>query len=262
MLGPFTSKLIWSFEQLQNTRYDLIKRDMQAGGMGVSLGDVNADFLKRTLPVACKYWAAADLSGTKHLGESLLAEITPDMLGDAADAKIDSIQSLLRKELEERLFFYVPKERAAFYDNEDLCGLSVAFKFPNAVHDIVEAGNCYALDRPTACVFHLMRVLPYGMEELAKKLGVNYATDITALDWNGIIQPLEKAIRAIQQSAQRSAEKMEDMKHYSEIVQHLYFCKDAWRNHISHGREPYDLPKAKSVLDHTSLIMNLLAERM
>jgi hypothetical protein len=38
--------LIWSSEELQTTRYDLMKREMEAGGQGVSLGQDNADFSK------------------------------------------------------------------------------------------------------------------------------------------------------------------------------------------------------------------------
>jgi hypothetical protein len=50
------------------------------------------------------------------------------MNADESDAKIDSIQSMARNELKQKQFFYVPKERAAFYNNKSLFGEAVAEK--------------------------------------------------------------------------------------------------------------------------------------
>ena len=65
-----------------------------------------------------------------------------------------------------------------------------------AIPDIIEAGNCYALNRPTACVFHLMRVIPYGMAALTKLLKVKLPKPIDLLEWQAIIDPIDKAVVA------------------------------------------------------------------
>lgn len=51
-------------------------------------------------------------------------------------------------------------------------GEKVSLNFPSALEDIKEVGNCYATDRNTACVFHCMRVVEYGLRALAKRLRV------------------------------------------------------------------------------------------
>jgi hypothetical protein len=99
------------------------------------------------------------------------------------------------------------------------------------------------------------------MAALAKKLKVKYSAPIETLEWGDIIPPIDKAVKMLQQQT-RSKKRADDQKYYSEIVSHLYFCKDAWRNHVSHGRDPYDMPKAKSVMDHVGFVMSLLAQRM
>src|SRR5206468_6948661 len=107
--------------------------------------------------------------------DELLGEVQVGMNADELDAKIGSIQSMARNELKNKKFLYVSEELAEYYDNKSICGSKVAEKFGKALPDIIEAGNCYALGRPTACVFHLMRVIPYGMAVLAKKLKVKYS---------------------------------------------------------------------------------------
>ena len=82
-----------------------------------------------------------------------------------------------------------------------------------------------------------------------------------ALEWNSIIEPLESKVNALKKMP-RSKKKIANQKYFSEIIQHLYFCKDAWRNHVSHSQVPYDMPQAKSVMDHTALVMALISKRM
>jgi hypothetical protein len=260
MLLSYSRVFLYAVEELQNVRYGLMPyfddKDSDKG-----LKEELGAQLKSALGYLSKCCVPVGLDATKHLSDTLLSEVATGMNTDELDAKIDSIQSMARNELRQRKFFYVAKERAAFYDNKSLFGEAVAEKFPRATLDIVEAGNCYALERSTACVFHLMRVIPYGMQILAKKLKVKYGAPFECLDWGSIIQPIDKAVRQLQQSA-RTKKRIEDQKYYSEIVSHLYFCKDAWRNHVSHGRDPYDMPQAKSVMDHVGLVLSLLAKRM
>jgi hypothetical protein len=43
--------------------------------------------------------------------------------------------------------------------------------------DISEAAQCLALNRPTACVFHLMRVMETGVQILGNRLGIQLTAD-------------------------------------------------------------------------------------
>ena len=254
----YARAFLHAVEGLQDVRYGLMP---SSESFKDGLTEALANQLKTALEYLLNGCATIDLDATKHLAGKLLSEVEIGMNAEELDAKIDSIQSVARNELNSRKFLYVPKELAEYYDNKSICGSLVAEKFPKAVPDIIEAGNCYALGRPTACVFHLMRVIPYGMSVLAKKLKVKYGAPIESLEWGSIITPIDKAVRLLQQQA-RSKKRAADQKYYSEVVSHLYFCKDAWRNHVSHGHDPYDMPKAKSVMDHVGLVMSLLADRM
>ena len=252
MLTSYARIFVSAFGGLQRLRYSILPSEPK-----FPFPDETKEILHL---VACSGHFLG-LHGTKRLADDLSERIGGDLSNDALAAKIQSIEVLMQKELSDKEFFYVPKERVVFYNNKSFCGELVAEKFPYAVPDIIEAGNCYALDRPTACVFHLMRVIPYGMEALAKLLKVRYTKPIECLEWNGIIEPINKAVGELQKLP-KSSKKFRDQHYYSEIVQHLYFCKDAWRNHVSHAREPYDMPQARSVLDHVSLIMALVSKRL
>jgi hypothetical protein len=261
MLWAYGTLFMSTMNGLQGIRYTLISSPDKA------LTGEDRQRLKEMLKFLSDCSGLVDLDATKHLAEDLLQDILLQDVharlinGDELDAKIDSIQSMASQELADRKFLYVPKARAGHYGNKLLCGELVAEKFPAALPDIIEAGNCFALERPTACVFHLMRVIPYGMAALAKLLKVKYTQPIRCLQWNEIIQPIDNAVKGLQK-VKRSPQKLRDQQYYSEIVVHLYFCKDAWRNHVSHSPDPYDMGQALSVMDHVSLVMSLVSKRV
>ena len=47
---------------------------------------------------------------------------------------------------------------------------------------------------------------------------------------------------------------------YSEAAEQFTFVKDAWRNHVAHSRETYDLEQALSIMRHTGEFMNDLVK--
>lgn len=202
-----------------------------------------------------------ELVDQMEMAESIMDNVKVGSMCERVKNEIRVLRESIQSALSRRVFFYADPVAASYYENEDLFGEEVAQKFSRAVPDIKEAGSCYALNRPTACVFHLMRVVPYGMEAVAKLLRVKFARSIDSMEWNAIIEPIDKAVRALQFTP-KSTKKFKDQKFYSEVVQHLYFCKDAWRNHVSHGRDPYDMPTARSVMDHVGHLMRLLATRV
>jgi hypothetical protein len=150
MLTSYARIFVSAFGGLQRLRYSI-----SPSGPSVPFPDE----IKEILDLVSNSGHFLGLHGTKRLADDL-SERIGTISNDALAAKIQSIEVLMKKELADKEFFHVPKERVDFYNNKSLCGELVAEKFPYAVPDIIEAGNCYALDRPTACVFHLMRVIP------------------------------------------------------------------------------------------------------
>jgi hypothetical protein len=160
------------------------------------------------------------------------------------------LDNTIRREMQGCLFFHVPYPQAAFYSQPHLFGVRVAVKFPEMSYDIVEAGNCYAMGRSTACVFHLMRVMEIAVQVFGAKLGVTF-TD--RKDWHNIGDETAKAIKLL------SAKNPEAVA-LSQVASHLYSVKMAWRNRVMHPHDKYTMEEAGDLLNHVSAFMKSLAE--
>ena len=163
---------------------------------------------------------------------------------------IRMLQNIIKQELSTRLFFYIPKDQAGWYEKKDGFGVPVANAFRSAIKDIKGAGTCYATGLYNASVFHSMRVLEYGLNALAKEVGVIIKRE----SWATIIKDIEKAIQA--------ETKRERKELLSQAALQFRFFKDAWRNHVSHNRGDYDGLQALSVLNHVSTFMEHLATKL
>ncbi|HWB33085.1 MAG TPA: hypothetical protein VG714_07935 [Acidobacteriaceae bacterium] len=155
------------------------------------------------------------------------------------------------------LFLRLDSARAKFYLADDPqaapFGEAVHNAFPSAIIDAREASNCYALERWPACVFHLMRVLEFGLGVMAKRFNVS----VERSTWHQIIEAIEGRIRKI--DPQSGADWKKQQKDFSDAATQFMFFKDAWRNHIMHVRDQYDEGRAMSIWQHTNEFMNKLA---
>lgn len=170
----------------------------------------------------------------------------------------EGIKDLFRK----RHFLEIGPTEKRFYE-ENPFGQSAVDKFPSAKFDMVEAGKCYALDRWTASVFHLMRVLEVGLKTMAVKLEV---FDPAKPSWESIIRRCETAIGEFSSDSHGQPWKQE-RDFYSEAATDFRFFKDPWRNHTSHVGDPskgvdkYTKDEAQDILSHVKSFMEHLAKR-
>jgi hypothetical protein len=120
-----------------------------------------------------------------------------------------------------------------------------------------------ALERENAAVFHCMRVTEIGLQSLARDVGVTLKNDrpIELEDWNTIIQETDKKLAALRNSL-KTNDNQQDIQFYSEAASQFRYFKDAWRNHVSHARESYDLLQAESIFGHVREFMQDLAKRL
>ncbi len=65
----------------------------------------------------------------------------------------------IEDELQSVLCLYIPLDRVAYFVNAEPFGADFVQAFPSAAFDVEEAAKCLACARPTAAVFHLMRVM-------------------------------------------------------------------------------------------------------
>jgi hypothetical protein len=160
------------------------------------------------------------------------------------------VANTIRREMQVCLFFRVDYLNAKFYDQMELLGPEVTKRFPPSVlDDAREAGNCLALGRSTACVFHLMRVMETGVQEFGRALGV---TLVDEKCWQNILDEVNKAIKSLPTKDPNTAE-------LSEAAAALYSVKVAWRNQVMHPKDKYDEKEAADILQHVKTFMGQLA---
>jgi len=148
----------------------------------------------------------------------------------------------------------IPANKAVYLDQDIIFDKSVLDKFISISYEIDEAHQCFALDRYSACVFHLMRILEAGLNELAKKFNIEF----TRTNWQNIIDQIEKAVKDISFSSHGSDWKQ--VQHsYSEVCTHFRFLKDSWRNYAMHIHEQYSEERAKKIMDNVASFMKDLA---
>jgi hypothetical protein len=110
-----------------------------------------------------------------------------------SDRAIEEIENRIHDELAGELFFHVPVIDAAYLQAPKWIGIETLLQFPSVEWEATEAASCYALERYTACIFHLMRVLEYGLASLASALSVT----ITNPNWHQILKACEDQIKTL-----------------------------------------------------------------
>jgi hypothetical protein len=165
------------------------------------------------------------------------------------------INVAINSEMSTHGFRRVFPEREDFYENPALFGVKVEHSFSEASRDIRSAGSCYAADRNTACVMHLMRVLELGLNALAERLSVKFGRR----EWENVINDIEAAIAKIN-GPYAGLDWREQQRFYAEAAKDFRYFKNAWRNHAMHAREHYDAGDARMILDHVKAFMVHLAE--
>lgn len=163
--------------------------------------------------------------------------------------KIQSLKALISKEMKNRTFMYIPVERAALYDQNELFGKKVNSKFPSIQFDATEAGTCYACGRSTAVVFHLMRIMETGVQAFGTNLGVALADE---KNWQNILDEINKKIKAL-------PPKHRDTIKMSQAAANLYAVKLTWRNEVMHPKDTYTLEEAENLIRQVKLFMEHLA---
>jgi len=167
-----------------------------------------------------------------HEGELFLARSNGERLAHC----LDSIRINFLVQMNSKLVLVFGSRFADFIkSDEPPYGTEVDDAFPKASGEISEAAKCLALNRSTACVFHLMRAMELAVQKLAERLG---KTDIEK-EWGKLLSDISKEIEAMPKGEARDA--------WSGIRTHLYHVKQAWRNDTMHPKTTYTEEEAAAV---------------
>jgi hypothetical protein len=188
--------------------------------------------------------------------------------------EIAHILDSLWEELEARQFYQLSPGRAQYFNRMKLFGDEVDDAFPSARFDIQEAGNCLATERNTAAVFHLMRVVEWGLRALGvhlgfkrmkskiKKSGSVLYTPLAYLEWEQLIDQQQDRVNAKLGRLRKGPKKQELQEFYYPVLQDIRAIRDAWRNHVMHTRAEYVSKDAEAIFVHVKRLMSTLAMRV
>ena len=176
-------------------------------------------------------------------------------------AEINELHHRFIDELETRLLFHVPWEIACYYTEPlNQMGAEVLKMFPDIVHDLEEAGKSLALDRSTACVFHLMRIMEAGLRHLcteAQSFGISIPDPASNRSWAGWLDPIEKEIRKDRNVKSGDWNAIEPL--YAQVCAHLRTVSTAWRNPTMHVGQKYTPEESRDIFNATKSFMIHLA---
>lgn len=174
--------------------------------------------------------------------------------------EISASRKCFEAEMKARQFFALSARMSSWYSNPTRGWEVVVDRF-GCGDDVEEARRCIALDRPTAAVFHLMRVVEKGV--LALQVFLKNPIDPKA-HFGGVLCKLEAMVRKTDYE-----HVPDDLKPYlpfmKEVLPHLSGVKMSIRDKVTHAdnriiiRESFSSSKAKDVY-HLSLgLMKVLA---
>jgi hypothetical protein len=99
----------------------------------------------------------------------------------------------LQDELAEPRFFSIGPDKLEFLrPYPSFFPVEITGMFPATNKELVEAIRCFAFERDTACVFHLMRALEIVLKAFAEKLDAPFASK----NWGEIVAALEPGLNS------------------------------------------------------------------
>ncbi len=150
-------------------------------------------------------------------------------------------------------------DRAFYEPTVPLFGPEVEAKFGSVRYDISEAGKCLALDRHTACAFHLLRSMEAGMRAISRSLGIPDPTKGNQRNWN-------KAMTAINEKIDEkwppSGRLSGDGPMFEKMAANLGMMNNPYRNAAMHLEDRYTEDDARHLLALVKGFMQHVASRM
>jgi len=177
--------------------------------------------------------------------------------------KIREVDSRLRDELSFVEVYVVDEKRHEYLNPSALpFGMQVLEQFPAAQFEIDEAGKCYAFGRPTATVFHLMRVVEIGVGAIAACLNIPPPVKSGEQNWGAMLKGIREEIERRNKAKPVGWAAANDQRFFAENSALLDCVRIAWRNPTMHVANKYTDDEAETILHAVCGFMKNLAIRM
>ena len=164
------------------------------------------------------------------------------------------IISRVRDDCTGRIYYQIAPENAKLLQMDaDHFGPEVRRAFADTAEDIAEAASCLALERPTACVFHLMRALEAAAAVVAGKIGATVTDGHgKGLPWGVIADNMKTKIDKMPKGSDGQ------IKWYR-VQSFLETVNRAWRSPTAHPKKTYTIQEARNVFEASKAFMQELA---
>lgn len=171
---------------------------------------------------------------------------------------LGDIESRFADHLDDIVLLVVPAGPAGLFGDASMVVGSedIVLSFPSATFDIEEAAKCLALSRPTAAVFHAMRILEIGLAALSRHLCI---PDPSKNDrsWGSILKAIRGRLDEIWPAKQRVVgSKGAELE---SLFATLDAAKNPWRNQTMHVEGVYTEADAQHIVSCSFKFMEKLA---
>ncbi len=173
-----------------------------------------------------------------------------------------AIRARLADELTLTKVFVLESEKQKYFEAPvALFGSEFQSKFAtDGVFELDEAGKCLALGRPTACVFHLMRLMEIGVRATARCLGIPDPIKPGDRSWGAILETIWKG------GIIKKWPTVSDRVHgegalFEALHASLDAVKNPWRNSTMHVENKYTDDEAEHIFLAVKGFMKKLASR-
>ncbi len=138
-------------------------------------------------------------------------------------------------------------------------GEAVTDKFPSIQTDVSESALCLCYGRPTASVFHSMRIVEVGLEAFRKHVDIPDPVVVNDRNWGNIINALRDPINA--RWPQKTCLPGTEGSHIRAVFESLQTIKSSVRDRTMHVERTYSDSQAELVRLNVREFMSELAER-
>ncbi len=238
---------------------ELVRERIKDGTIETAKFDLDMDFWK-DLQKSMRAFDALPIGGARKRLARIIKMFEPSGTADLKQVERAwaEFNQTLRDELDDVILLALASEedRGLYRPKQPLFGDDVFDRFPVAIDDIAEAGKCLALERGTAAVFHLMRVMEAGLKALGAELGIVYAPS-----WESYIRQLNSLLDSSNYD-KLTPEQKSKRPFYQDVLGDLTSIKGAWRNPTMHIVRSYDAKQARTVFEAVKALMQHLAKEL
>ena len=188
-----------------------------------------------------------DFLENREVNEADVKLRVPDKDLSTMSVWISDVAKTVKRELSSRLLLSMPLAKINYYQpDEPLFGKDFSNNFQSASYELDEAAKCFALNRHTACVFHLMRIMEIGINAARKSLSIPDPVKPSERNWGKILQLFKVEIDARNKTPSKWV-KSSNVDFFSEVYVSLDAVRNVWRNATMHVEKTYTEEEAERI---------------